>query len=91
MSKHMVALDCGNSSYRIVLGKYENGKIESEVIRQIPNGTVKRDGYYYWDIKGIFEGFLEGLAELVKRKIRIDSIGICTWGSILRCLIRKVL
>lgn len=80
MSKHMVALDCGNSSYRIVLGKYENGKIESEVIRQIPNGTVKRDGYYYWDIKGIFEGFLEGLAELVKRKIRIDSIGICTWG-----------
>lgn len=76
----MVALDCGNSSYRIVLGKYEDGKIESEVIRQIPNGTVKRDGYDYWDIKGIFEGFLEGLAELVKKGIRIDSIGICTWG-----------
>lgn len=33
VNKTMVALDCGNSSYRVVLGRYRDGKIESTVIK----------------------------------------------------------
>ena len=61
VNKTMVALDCGNSSYRVVLGRYRDGKIESTVIKQIPNGMEKVGEYYYWDIRKIFDGFIETL------------------------------
>ena len=80
VNKTMVALDCGNSSYRVVLGKYQSGKIESTVIRQIPNGMEKVGDYYYWDIRKIFDGFVETLKSIVDSGEKIDSIGICTWG-----------
>lgn len=78
--KTMVALDCGNSSFRIVLGQYEDGKLESTVIDQIPNGMVKIGDYYYWDMLRIFNEFKASLKKIAAQYDRIDSIGICTWG-----------
>ncbi len=39
--KTMIALDCGNSSFRIVAGWYRDGKIHSEVVSQMPNNMVR--------------------------------------------------
>lgn len=78
--KTMVALDCGNSSFRIVLGQYKDGKIESTVINQVPNGMVKIGDYYYWDMLRIFNEFKASLKEVASKYEKIDSIGICTWG-----------
>lgn len=75
----MIALDCGNSSFRVVTGSYAEGKIESRVLEQIPNGTVKIGDYYYWDVLYIFSRFKEVLKKAAK-EYRIESIGICTWG-----------
>lgn len=36
--------------------------------------------YYYWDIRKIFDGFIETLKSIVDSGEKIDSIGICTWG-----------
>ena len=36
--------------------------------------------YYYWDIRKIFDGFVETLKSIVDSGEKIDSIGICTWG-----------
>ena len=55
--KTMVALDCGNSSFRIVAGRYKEGKIHSEVICQKPNNMTKIGEYYYWDLLRIFNEF----------------------------------
>lgn len=76
----MVALDCGNSSFRIVLGQYKDGKIETSVIDQIPNSMVRVGDYYYWDLLHIFRKFKVSLKEVATRCEKIDSIGICTWG-----------
>lgn len=76
----MVALDCGNSSFRTVLGQYNDGKIETTVINQIPNSMVKIGDYYYWDLLHIFNEFKASLKEVAKKYEKIDSIGICTWG-----------
>lgn len=78
--KTMVALDCGNSSFRIVVGQYKDGKIESKVVNQIPNNMVKIGNYYYWDLLHIFHEFKMSLKEIASKWERIDSIGICTWG-----------
>lgn len=78
--KIMVALDCGNSSFRIVTGHYKEGKIQSEVVSQIPNSMVKIGEYYYWDLLHIFHEFKLSLKEIGAKWGKIDSIGICTWG-----------
>ncbi|NLJ98614.1 MAG: rhamnulokinase [Tissierellia bacterium] len=78
--KNIIALDCGNSSYRVVLGKYDGKKINTQVIAQEPNYMVEVLGYYYWDFLRIFDFFKRSLKDVLKTVDRIDSIGICTWG-----------
>lgn len=76
----MVALDCGNSSFRTVIGKYRDGKLESRVVGQTANSMIKAGDYYYWDILAIFKEFKLSVKKLVSEGEKIDSIGICTWG-----------
>jgi sugar (pentulose or hexulose) kinase len=75
-----VAFDCGNSSFRIMLGTYMDGKFIVEVIDQIPNNLLIENGYLYWDIQTIFSGLKLGLKKAYSRCGRIDSVGVTTWG-----------
>lgn len=79
-TKNIVGLDCGNSSFRVVLGTYDGVRLTTKVIKQIPNKMVRVGDYYYWDILHIYDGFLSILQEMILTGIRIDSIGVCTWG-----------
>ncbi|QUH27902.1 rhamnulokinase [Vallitalea guaymasensis] len=78
--KNIISLDCGNSSYRVVLGKYDGNKITTEVIAQESNGMTKVQDYYYWDLYKIFDFFIKSLKEVLGKVDKIDSIGVCTWG-----------
>lgn len=78
--KNMIALDCGNSSYRLVLGKFDGEKISMEVIAQESNDMVKIKDHYYWDILKIYNFLISNLKKTTALVDKIDSIGICTWG-----------
>ena len=78
--KNIVALDCGNSSFRVVLGRYDGEKITTEVISQTPNDMVRVLDYYYWDFLKIYDTFINSVKEILKKVDKIDSIGVCTWG-----------
>src|SRR5690606_26812166 len=73
-------LDCGNSSYRIVLGRYDGERITTEVIDQKPNNMIRVGDYYYWDFLMIFNEFKQSLKKVASMVDQIDSVGICTWG-----------
>lgn len=75
-----VAFDCGNSSFRTVIGQFDGTRTTTEVISQISHSTIEVNGLYYWDILHVFDGLKQGLKEAVSRVGKIDSIGICTWG-----------
>lgn len=75
-----VAFDCGNSSFRIMLGTYCDGRFAVEVIDQIPNNLLVENGYLYWDIQAIFTGLKLGLKKAYTRCGRIDTVGVTTWG-----------
>lgn len=79
-TKNIVALDCGNSSYRIVLGRYDGERITTEVIDQKPNNMIRVGDYYYWDFLMIFNEFKQSLKKVASMVDQIDSVGICTWG-----------
>ncbi len=76
-----VGFDCGNSSVRTVLGTFDGKTITVEVVHQVPNGTVRVEGYDYWDILYIFEQMQQGLKKAVAAAGgMVDSVGISTWG-----------
>lgn len=78
--KNIIALDCGNSSCRVVLGRYNGEKITTEVIAQEENNMVRVQDYYYWDFLKIFDFLIRSLKITLEKADRIDSIGVCTWG-----------
>ncbi len=79
-AKHLIAMDCGNSSYRMVLGTYVDGKLNMEVLAQEKNSMTLINGVYCWDIVKIYQFLLQNLKQCLRRGIRPDGIGICTWG-----------
>jgi rhamnulokinase len=79
--KHtFLAFDCGATSGRALLGTFTDGGFSMEEVYRFPNGITELHGRYYWDILAIYAHFRRCLAELSAQGVRIDSIGIDTWG-----------
>ena len=79
-SLNLVAFDCGNSSIRTILCRFDGKKVVSELILQEPNEMTVSGGYYYWDMPRIFGILKKGLSMAAEKADKIDSAGICTWG-----------
>ena len=75
-----LAFDCGATSGRAVLATFGGGTFSTEEVYRFPSGIVEAGGKYYWDILAIYGHFLECLKRLGKEGLKIDSIGIDTWG-----------
>ena len=81
-----LAFDCGATSGRAILGTFANGGFRMEEIYRFPNQTLEIGGKYYWNVYSIYEHFLKCLTELGKRHVKLDSIGIDTWGVDFGCI-----
>lgn len=77
---NMVAFDCGSSTIRTILCRFDGQRLENEIIRSDPNEMVRIGDYFYWDMLGIFTNMKKGLELAAKRVDRIHSAGVCTWG-----------
>jgi rhamnulokinase len=75
-----LAFDCGATSGRAVLATFEGGSFEMKEVYRFPSGIIELQGKYYWDIVAIYEHFRKCLSQLEQEGVRIDSIGIDTWG-----------
>ncbi len=80
-TKHYAAVDIGASSGRVLMGWVEDGKMAYEEVFRFDNTQVLSDGHSCWDIEGLFEYVVEGLAAArEKTGITPTSISIDTWG-----------
>ncbi|MDR3211334.1 MAG: carbohydrate kinase [Planctomycetota bacterium] len=75
-----VAIDCGNSSIRVVVGEYDGEKLRTTLVRQMGHKEIQINGCWFWDILAIFNCIKEGLREAYARVGHIHSAGISTWG-----------
>lgn len=75
-----LAFDFGASSGRMILSKYEDGKIELEELHRFANEPVRVGGYFYWDTFRLLHELKTGLKKAAARKIPISSLAIDTWG-----------
>ncbi len=78
--RHFVAIDLGATSGRVILATISGGKIEMEEVHRFPDTIIQMQGHFYWDLPAIYKSVLEGLRKVAERKVKVESIGIDTWG-----------
>ena len=80
--RNCVAVDLGASSGRVMLARYER-ECRSLTLREIHrfnNGLHSQNGYVTWNVDSLESAIRLGLNKVCEEGIRIDSIGIDTWG-----------
>jgi rhamnulokinase len=77
---HFFAFDLGATSGRSILATLQNGKITLKELTRFPNKIIRVGDKFYWNIYSLFEELKNGLRVVANEKIKIDSVGIDTWG-----------
>jgi rhamnulokinase len=77
---HVIAIDLGASSGRLIHIQHQDEKILMEEIYRFENGGISIDDHLHWDIQYIYCQVLTGLQKAFREVPAIDAIGIDTWG-----------
>ena len=75
-----LAFDFGASSGRMILSKFQDGKIELEELHRFSNDPVRIGKNFYWDTFRLYHELKQGLKKAAAKKIPIESLAIDTWG-----------
>lgn len=86
MDRNFIAVDIGATSGRVILGTYAGGRIAAECVHRFPNSILPLGGKYYWDIYALYSEIVRGLSEVGRRGVKVESIGIDTWGVDFVCV-----
>lgn len=80
--RHCVAVDLGASSGRVMLATWDCDlhTLTLREMHRFANCLQKQDGFVTWDIDALEAEIRTGLHNVCEDGIRIDSIGIDTWG-----------
>jgi len=76
-----LAVDLGATSGRVMLGEVERGELVLEELHRFSNTPVQLPTGLYWDTLRLFHEIRRGLSVAGReQKLKIDSIGVDTWG-----------
>jgi rhamnulokinase len=76
-----LAFDLGAGSGRAILGTLEGGHLTLDELHRFANTPVPLPPGLYWDTLNLFHEIRHGLAIAGReRKLKIDGIGVDTWG-----------
>ena len=78
--KQVLAFDFGASSGRAMLGEFDGKKIEISELHRFLNEPVQLCRRFCWDIQREFFEMKAGLLKAQRAGLKIDGIGIDTWG-----------
>ena len=81
-----LAFDCGATSCRGILATFENASFRMEEVCRFPTEIIEREGRFYWDVVSLSCHITACLKDLGAKKVRLDSIGIDTWGVDFGCV-----
>jgi len=77
---HYLAIDLGAESGRVMLGHLDAGRLALQELHRFPNQPVHLPFGRYWDAFRLHHEMVEGLAIAGRRGLRVDGIGVDTWG-----------
>lgn len=76
----VAAIDLGATSGRVVLGRVDQNSVSIEVVARFPNGPVRIVDGLHWNVVGLFEHIVDGLAELIRVAPEAASVGVDSWA-----------
>jgi len=77
---NFLAFDLGATSGRAILFTTDSVNIDMKEIYRFPNAIMELHGKYYWNIYQLYEHLKKALQLCSQKQVKIDSIGIDTWG-----------
>ncbi len=77
---HFLAFDVGATSGRAMLAAVSGDAFSMKEIFRFPNAIMGIHGRYYWDVYALFDNLKKSIAAARDLGVRLDSIGIDTWG-----------
>jgi rhamnulokinase len=79
MSASYLAVDLGAESGRVVLGRFDGGRVSLEEVHRFPNPAVGLPDGLHWDVLRILTEVEEGLARAAREE-EIEGVGVDSWG-----------
>ena len=79
MSERYLAVDLGAESGRVVLGRFDGGRVWLEEVHRFPNTPVRLPDGLHWDVLRFHSEIKDGLAKAMREE-EIEGIGIDSWG-----------
>jgi rhamnulokinase len=76
----VAAVDLGATSGRVVLGHVGDNELRLTPISRFPNGPVPGADGLHWDIAGLYEHVLTGLAVAAEREPDLVSVAVDSWA-----------
>ena len=80
MTKAVAAVDLGATSGRVMLGYVGHNELTLVPVSRFPNGPVESNGELHWDITGLYNHALTGLATAAHQEPELVSVGIDSWA-----------
>ena len=77
---HFLAFDVGATSGRAMLATVTNDSFDLKEIHRFPNAIMGIHGRYYWNVYSLYDNLKKSIAVARDMDIKLDSIGIDTWG-----------
>ena len=78
--RHYLAIDLGAESGRTIIGSLLNDKLTLSETHRFPNGPVCLTDGIHWDVLRLWSEIKSGIAATVKNGMKLDGIGLDTWG-----------
>jgi len=80
MMGHVVALDFGATSGRVILGEVGPKQLRTTTHARFANRPVSVHGRLHWDVLSLWQGALDGLSSAIREVPTVSSIATDTWG-----------
>ena len=77
---NLLGFDFGASSGRAMLGIFDGEKIEIQEVHRFSNDPVTLCGRFVWDVPRMFYEMKQALLKISHMDVKVDAIGIDTWG-----------
>lgn len=85
-AKNYIAIDLGATSGRVILATYDGQKLGMETVHRFPTPLINIAGKYYWNIYSIYDDIVKGLTKVGQKGVKVESIGVDTWGVDFVCV-----
>jgi sugar (pentulose or hexulose) kinase len=80
MAKNFLAYDLGAESGRAVIGTLDGNLLSLNEVHRFANPTGRLNGHLHWNLLAQFEELKTGLRKAASGYVKIDGIGVDTWG-----------